>query len=48
MTTRELPYHAALAEALDDVLSQDQRVTLIGAGFTGFMPGGRVQMQRPS
>ena len=40
MTTRELHYHAALAEALDEVLSQDQRVTLIGAGFTGFMPGG--------
>jgi pyruvate dehydrogenase E1 component beta subunit len=40
MTTRELRYDAALAEALDEILSQDPRVTLIGAGFTGFMPGG--------
>jgi pyruvate dehydrogenase E1 component beta subunit len=40
MSPRELQYHAALAEALDEVLSEDERVTLIGAGFTGFMPGG--------
>jgi acetoin:2,6-dichlorophenolindophenol oxidoreductase subunit beta len=38
--SRELRYDGALAEALDEVLSQDERVTLIGAGFTGFQPGG--------
>jgi pyruvate dehydrogenase E1 component beta subunit len=40
VSPRELHFHAALAEALDEVLTQDERVTLIGAGFTGFMPGG--------
>jgi pyruvate dehydrogenase E1 component beta subunit len=38
--SRELRYDAALAEALDEILTEDQRVTLIGAGFTGLMPGG--------
>ncbi len=38
--TRELRYDGALAEALDEVLAADERVTLIGAGFTGLMPGG--------
>jgi acetoin:2,6-dichlorophenolindophenol oxidoreductase subunit beta len=40
VSARELQFHVALAEALDEVLSEDRRVTLIGAGFTGFMPGG--------
>lgn len=38
--SRDLRYDGALAEALDEMLGQDQRVTLIGAGFTGFSPGG--------
>ena len=35
---RELSFVQALAEALDEVLTEDERVTLIGAGFTGFVP----------
>ena len=38
--SRELRYDGAMAEALDEVLSQDERVRLICAGFSGFMPGG--------
>ena len=38
--TRELRFDGAIAEALDEILTEDDRVTLIGAGFTGFLPGG--------
>jgi pyruvate dehydrogenase E1 component beta subunit len=35
---RELRYAEAMAEALDEILSEDPRVTLIGAGFAGLTP----------
>ncbi|HYU21359.1 MAG TPA: transketolase C-terminal domain-containing protein, partial [Chloroflexota bacterium] len=35
---RELHFAEALAEALDEILTEDERVTLIGAGFVGLTP----------
>jgi pyruvate dehydrogenase E1 component beta subunit len=35
---REMTFAQALAEALDEILSEDERVTLIGAGFAGLTP----------
>jgi pyruvate/2-oxoglutarate/acetoin dehydrogenase E1 component len=35
---REMRYVEALAEALDEILSEEPRVTLIGAGFGGLSP----------
>jgi len=35
---RELRFAEALAEALDEILTEDERVTLIGAGFLGLTP----------
>ncbi len=40
--TRMLRYAEALAEAVDEVLSEDARVVLIGARFTGQTPSARV------
>ena len=37
---RTLRYAQALAEALDEILAEDERVTLIGAGFVGLTPSG--------
>lgn len=37
-TTRVLRYADAIAEALDEILGEDERVTLIGAGFVGQVP----------
>jgi len=39
---REIRYVQAMAEALDEILSEDPRVTLIGAGFAGLTPGGAL------
>lgn len=36
---RELRYAQAMAEALDEILAEDERVILIGAGFAGLTPG---------
>jgi pyruvate/2-oxoglutarate/acetoin dehydrogenase E1 component len=36
---REIRYVQAMAEALDEILTEDDRVTLIGAGFAGLTPG---------
>src|SRR5919197_20966 len=36
--SRILRYAEAMAEALDEILSEDERVTLIGAGFAGLTP----------
>ena len=41
-STRTLKYAEALAEALDELLSEDERVTLIGAGFVGLTPSQAV------
>lgn len=38
---REIPYAQAMAEALDEILSEDPRVTLIGASFAGQTSGQR-------
>ncbi len=35
---RSIPYIQALAEALDEILTEDERVTIIGAGFAGASP----------
>ena len=37
---RQLKYAQAMAEALDEILAEDERVTLIGAGFVGLTPSG--------
>lgn len=39
---RVIRYSQALAEAVDEVLSEDARVTVIGARFTGFTRSARV------
>lgn len=39
---RVVRYAQALAEAVDEVLAEDERVTLVGARFTGFTPSARV------
>jgi pyruvate dehydrogenase E1 component beta subunit len=39
---REISYVQAMAEALDEVLSEEPRVTLIGAGFAGLTASGAV------
>jgi len=38
VAVREISYAQALAEALDEILSEDARVTLISAGFAGLTP----------
>ena len=35
-----MKYAQAIAEALDEILGEDDRVTLIGAGFVGLTPSG--------
>src|SRR5919206_1221671 len=42
MTMRQLKYAQAIAEALDEILGEDERVTLIGAGFVGLTPSGAL------
>src|SRR5918912_2100399 len=37
---RQIKYAQAIAEALDEILAEDERVTLIGAGFVGLTPSG--------
>jgi pyruvate dehydrogenase E1 component beta subunit len=37
---REIGYVQAMAEALDEILSEEPRATLIGAGFAGLTPSG--------
>ncbi|HWP28891.1 MAG TPA: transketolase C-terminal domain-containing protein [Chloroflexota bacterium] len=37
---RQIRFAQAIAEALDEILAEDDRVTLIGAGFTGLTPSG--------
>src|SRR3954447_1525260 len=37
---RTIKYAQAIAEALDEILGEDERVTLIGAGFVGLTPSG--------
>src|SRR5919202_3401375 len=37
---RQIKYAQAIAEALDGILAEDDRVTLIGAGFVGLTPSG--------
>ncbi|HZR99532.1 MAG TPA: transketolase C-terminal domain-containing protein [Chloroflexota bacterium] len=37
---RQIKYAQAIAEALDEILGEDERVTLIGAGFVGLTPSG--------
>jgi pyruvate dehydrogenase E1 component beta subunit len=37
---RVIRYAQAMAEALDEILAEDERVTLIGAGFAGLTPSG--------
>src|SRR5579884_2751000 len=39
---REIRYVQALAEALDEILGEEPRVTLIGAGFAGLTPSGAL------
>jgi len=39
---REISYVQAMAEALDEVLSEEPRVTLIGAGFAGLTASGAL------
>src|SRR5919202_1676911 len=39
---RQIKYAQAIAEALDEALAEDQRVTLIGAGFVGLTPSGAL------
>ena len=41
-STRVLRFAQALAEAVDEVLDEDERVVLIGARFTGHTPSARV------
>jgi pyruvate dehydrogenase E1 component beta subunit len=37
---RQIKYAQAIAEAVEEILAADERVTLIGAGFTGLAPSG--------
>jgi acetoin:2,6-dichlorophenolindophenol oxidoreductase subunit beta len=37
---RQVKYAQAIAEALDEILAEDDRATLIGAGFVGLTPSG--------
>jgi len=39
---REIRYVEAMAEALDEILAEDERVILIGAGFAGLTPSQAV------
>jgi acetoin:2,6-dichlorophenolindophenol oxidoreductase subunit beta len=39
---RQIKYAQAIAEALDEILAEDERVTLIGAGFVGLTPSGAL------
>jgi pyruvate dehydrogenase E1 component beta subunit len=39
---RQVKYAQAIAEALDEILAEDERATLIGAGFVGLTPSGSL------